>query len=69
MLPGILMATEHEDNGPSWPCEFKRESFSMKKIVVYSELPAAQLERLRERFDVTYFDGVTEDNDAAFAGA
>ncbi|HEY7929008.1 MAG TPA: hypothetical protein VID71_03290 [Steroidobacteraceae bacterium] len=41
----------------------------MKKIVVYSELPAAQLERLRERFDVTYFDGVTEDNYAAFAAA
>lgn len=41
----------------------------MKKIVVYRELPAAQLGRLRERFDVTCFDTVTDDNYAAFAAA
>jgi glyoxylate/hydroxypyruvate/2-ketogluconate reductase len=41
----------------------------MKRLVVYRELPAPLLERLRERFDVTYFEYVNAHNYPAFAAA
>jgi glyoxylate/hydroxypyruvate/2-ketogluconate reductase len=41
----------------------------MKRLVVYRELPAPLLERLRQRFDVTYFEYVNADNYPAFAAA
>jgi gluconate 2-dehydrogenase len=41
----------------------------MKKIVVYAEIPDPLPSRLRERFDVTYFEYVDAGNHAAFAGA
>lgn len=41
----------------------------MKKIVVYSELPASLLARLRERFEVTYFAGLGAHDHPAFAAA
>lgn len=41
----------------------------MKKVVVYRQLPPAQLERLREHFDVTYFDDVGAHDHAAFIEA
>ncbi|HEX4051358.1 MAG TPA: D-glycerate dehydrogenase [Steroidobacteraceae bacterium] len=39
----------------------------MKKIVVYRQLSAPLLERLREHFDVTYLEEVDAQNYAAFA--
>lgn len=41
----------------------------MKRIVVYRPLPAALLERLQQRFDVSYFEDVNEHNQAAFAAS
>jgi phosphogluconate 2-dehydrogenase/gluconate 2-dehydrogenase len=46
-----------------------RENLLMKKIVVYRQLPAALLDRLRARFDVSYFEEVNPHSYAAFAAA
>ena len=40
-----------------------------KRVVVYKELPPAQLARLTERFDVTCFNGVNAANREAFLAA
>lgn len=45
------------------------ENVHMKKLVVYRELPKVLLERLRERFAVTYFEEVNAGNYPAFAAA
>jgi gluconate 2-dehydrogenase len=37
-----------------------------QKIVVYKALPDVLMARLRDEFDVTFFDGVSADNQAAF---
>jgi len=42
---------------------------AMKNLVVYRALPAPLLDRLRERFEVTYFEEVNAGNHAAFAAA
>jgi gluconate 2-dehydrogenase len=40
-----------------------------KRLVVYRILPEPLLARLRERFEVTYFENIETDNRAAFAAA
>lgn len=47
----------------------ERKNMKMKKLVVYRALPAPLLDRLRERFEVTYFEDVNAGNYPAFAAA
>jgi gluconate 2-dehydrogenase len=40
-----------------------------QKVVVYKEIPAVLMARLQSEFEITFFDGVRADNQAAFYAA
>jgi glyoxylate/hydroxypyruvate/2-ketogluconate reductase len=40
-----------------------------KKVILYRDIPAAERQRLEAEFDVTFFDGVSNDNKGAFTAA
>nr|WP_086939519.1 NAD(P)-dependent oxidoreductase [Thaumasiovibrio occultus] len=40
-----------------------------QKVVLYKQIPDAELARLERHFEVSYFDGISEDNYAAFIEA
>lgn len=40
-----------------------------KKVILYRDIPIQERQRLEKEFDVTFFDGINEDNRSAFLGA
>ena len=40
-----------------------------KKVILYRDIPVEERQRLDEQFNVTFFNGIHEDNNKAFKAA